>query len=88
MHTLRYFGLPRGYLDGEGHFSDWSKKRLDEKKRGPKTKKDKKKQSTQLMMLKIKRGKDKKDDSDVKPTHFDIAVFLKSFKRFVVCDGE
>lgn len=33
-------------------------------------------------------GRDKKDDSDVKPTHFDISVFLKSFKRFVLCDGE
>lgn len=80
--------MPRGYLDGEGHFSDWSKKRLDEKKRGPKTKKDKKKPGKNIMMLKKKMGKDKKDDSDVKPTHFDIAVFLKSFKRFVVCDGE
>ena len=88
MHTLRFFGLPARYLEGEGHFPDWGKKRLDEKKRGPKTKKEKKKTNKALSLYKRKLGRDKKDDSDVKPTHFDITVFFKSFKRFVVCDGE
>ena len=52
LYTLRFFGLPKGYLHGEGHFADWSKKRLDEKKKGPKTKKDKKKQGKNIMRLK------------------------------------
>jgi hypothetical protein len=33
-------------------------------------------------------GRAEKDDSDIKPTHFDITVFLKCFKKFVACDGE
>lgn len=41
-----------------------------------------------MSLYKKKLGRDKKDDSDVKPTHFDIKVFMKCFKRFVVCDGE
>ena len=40
------------------------------------------------MKLKKERGLDKKSEEDVKPTHFDITVFLKSFKRFAVCNGE
>jgi hypothetical protein len=90
LYTLRFFGLPSAYLEGEGHFADWAKKRLEDKKRGPKTKKSKKDKPTSkaLTHLKKKMGREKKDDSDVKPTHFDILVFLKSFKRFVVCDGE
>lgn len=88
MYTLRFFGLPRAYLEGEGHFADWAKKRLEEKKRGPKTKKEKKKAGKAVSLYKKKLGREKKEDSDVKPTYFDITVFLKSFKRFVVCDGE
>jgi len=30
----------------------------------------------------------KEDDSDVKPTYFDISVFNKCFNKFVLCDGE
>ena len=88
LHTLRFFGLPKGYMEKEGHFPDWGKKRLEEKKRGPKTKKEKKKMSKALSMAKKKLGRDKKDDSDVKPTYFDITVFQKCFKRFSLCDGE
>lgn len=87
LQTLRFFGLPKGYLEGEGHFPDWGQKRMEDKRRGPKAKKKEKKQSKAASMYKKRIGKDKKDDADVKPTHFDIAVFLQSFKRFVACDG-
>lgn len=88
LQTLRFFGLPKGYLEGEGHFPDWGKKRVEDKRRGPKQKKKEKKQSKAISMYKKKMGRDKKDDSDIKPTHFDITVFHKCFKKFVACDGE
>ena len=81
MYTLRFFGLPRGYLEGEGHFADWAKKRLEEKKRGPKTKKEKKKAGKAVSLYKKKLGREKKEDSDVKPTYFDITVFLTDMQR-------
>lgn len=28
LTTLRFFGLPKNYLDGEGHFPNWEKERL------------------------------------------------------------
>ena len=34
------------------------------------------------------RGLNKKNEDDIKPTHFDISVFLKSFKKFIVCGGQ
>jgi len=40
------------------------------------------------MKLRKERGISTKKDEDVKPTHFDISVFLKAFKRFIACNGE
>ena len=38
--------------------------------------------------MKKARGMETKNEDDIKPTHFDISVFLKSFKRFIACNGE
>lgn len=38
--------------------------------------------------MKAARGLDKKEEEDVKPTHFDITLFQKSLKRFDACNGE
>jgi hypothetical protein len=32
IETLEFFGLPQGYMDGQGHWKDWAKKILEEKK--------------------------------------------------------
>jgi len=37
--------------------------------------------------LKAVRGLDKKNEEEKKPTHFDLAPFLKAFKKFLSCDG-
>jgi hypothetical protein len=34
------------------------------------------------------RGLEKKDETEKKPTHFDLAPFLKALKRFLSCNGE
>lgn len=31
LQTLRFFGLPEKYLEGEGHFPNWEKERLQAK---------------------------------------------------------
>jgi hypothetical protein len=30
LETLTHFGLPKGYMSGEGHWHDWEKKKLEE----------------------------------------------------------
>lgn len=32
LDTLVYFGLPKKYIEGEGHWRDWAKK-IEEKKK-------------------------------------------------------
>ena len=38
--------------------------------------------------MKKERGLDTKEETDKKPTHFDLGPFLKAFKRFLACNGE
>lgn len=93
LSTLEFFGLPKGYMDGAGHFPMWGKEKKDDKlaaarKRAAAKNQKAKKPNAAIMKLKKERGLDKKSEEDVKPTHFDITVFQKSFKRFIACNGE
>lgn len=27
LNTLEFFGLPKDYIDGNGHFADWEKRK-------------------------------------------------------------
>lgn len=91
LTTLRFFGLPKDYLDGGGHFPNWEKEKLAAKeaakKKGPAGKQEKKKSKT-IERIKKERGLNKKADADVKPTHFDITIFQKCLERFCLCDGQ
>jgi len=92
LQTLEIFGLPQGYMDGNGHFPDWGKDNNDRlaaaKKRALASKQKQKKQSAALQRLKKERGLDQKEEADKKPTHFDLSPFLKALKRFLACNGE
>jgi hypothetical protein len=92
ISTLEIFGLPQHYMDGNGHFPDWGKDSNDRlaaaKKRALASKQKQKKQSAALAKLKQARGLDQKEETDKKPTHFDLAPFLKALKRFLSCNGE
>ena len=93
LSSLEFFGLPRSYMEGAGHFPMWGKEKKDDKlaaarKRAAAKSQKQKKPNAAIMKLKKERGLDKKSEEDVKPTHFDITVFQKSFKRFVACSGE
>lgn len=38
LHTLEIFGLPKGYIDGEGHHLNWDEKVKQSQNRGKKKK--------------------------------------------------
>ena len=84
LSTLHMFGLPYGYMEGNGHFPNWGKEQKKKKIKNPK----KQKQNVALAKLKKRQGRPNKDEEEAKPTHFDITIFHKSFKRFVACNGE
>jgi len=92
IQTLEVFGLPQKYMEGNGHFPDWGKDTMDRlaaaKKRALQSKQKQKKQSAALARMKKERGLDQKEETDKKPTHFDLAPFLKALKRFLSCNGE
>jgi len=92
LSTLEFFGLPNGYMLGKGHFPLWGKDKKDDKlaarKKALAQKNSKKPKQTAAAKLKKERGLDQKVMEDIKPTHFDIHVFLQSFNRFTNCSGE
>lgn len=94
LSTLEFFGLPKNYMEGAGHFPMWGKGKKEDKlaavrkRAAAKSMKGGKKPNAAVLKLKKEKGLGKKNEEDVKPTHFDITVFQKSFKRFVACNGE
>jgi hypothetical protein len=79
-------------MEGNGHFPDWGKDTNDRlaaaKKRALAQKQKAKKVSAAVARMKKERGLDQKEETDKKPTHFDLGPFLKAFKRFLTCNGE
>ena len=97
LSTLEFFGLPKDYMTGAGHFPMWGKESKDDKaaaarKRAAAAKNQKTKKpnaaANKLKQLKKERGLGKEKEEDVKPTHFDITVFQKCLKRLLSCNGE
>jgi hypothetical protein len=79
LDTLEFFGLPRGYLTGEGHWADWAK--IEEQKR---KEKEKLKENYQKKHAgaRITKKKEKKTDEPQKPKYFDFGPLSKSLKLF------
>ena len=79
-------------MTGAGHFADWGKDSNDRaaaaKKRALATKQKAKKVNAAVAKLQKERGLNKQEETDKKPTHFDLAPFLKALRRFVACNGE
>ena len=79
-------------MTGAGHFADWGKDSNDRaaaaKKRALATKQKAKKVNAAVAKLQKERGLNKQEETDKKPTHFDLAPFLKALKRFIACNGE
>ena len=56
LNTLEFFGLPKQYIDGNGHFPNWDKQKEENKSKGKKGKKSKKKISAALAKLQAEKG--------------------------------
>jgi hypothetical protein len=89
LSVLEIFGLPAGYMEGKGHFSDWGKEKNEKSvksiMRNMKMKKKKKPKGVQKI---INQKKEREKQVKVKPTHFDLEPFLKAFKDFVALNSE
>jgi hypothetical protein len=95
LTTLEFFGLPKGYIEGLGHHPDWGKEKKEDKAaqarkraQAKNTKKSNKGTQNKIANLKKKAGLNVKEVEDVKPTYFDIGIFMKCFKKFTACNGE
>jgi len=86
LSTLEFFGLPKGYIDGKGHFPNWEKERLEAKKK--KGAKGAKKQNKAIAAARAKKGLATKADEDAMPTYFDITVFKNCLSKFLGCNGK
>lgn len=89
LTTLEFFGLPKGYMDGKGHFPMWGKEKKDDKAAAARKRAAAKaKTQNKKAMERLKQKKKGTMQEDVKPTHFDITIFLKCFKQFIACNGD
>ena len=76
LSTLEFFNLPKGYMDGAGHFPLWGKEKDDKLAAHRKRQAKSQKQKKPNIIGKKKKQKDKKKaEEEAKPTHFDISVF-------------
>ena len=90
FRTLEFFGLPKGYIKGDGHHPTWMQRRMEER---AKKRKGKKKETAAERALRIKVAKrqaaqGKGDERDQRPEHFDLELFRQALKRFCQCSGE
>lgn len=85
METLEFFGLPKGYINGEGHWKDWAKKILEERKAASLRKP---KNQRKVTRKKAKKDDDKKDDELQPPSWFDLQPFLQAFTKFTSVSAE
>ena len=91
LSVLEFFGLPEGYMNGNGHFPDFGKKDKGNERKMQifKGKKKPQKKSAALEKLKKERGIiDPRDQEEKRPTHFDLQPFSDAFKKFLRCEGK
>jgi hypothetical protein len=77
IDTLEFYGLPRNYMDLEGHWTDWLQREAEKRAQKEALKK-------KLGENKHKRTKNTKKDNieQAKPTHFDLSPLIKALKLF------
>ena len=95
LTTLEFFGLPRGYMEGTGHFPTWGLEKKDDKlaiarkrAQAKNQKKTNKGTANKILEMKKARGLNVKEEIEIKPTYFDISIFQKCLKKFVACNGQ
>ena len=78
IETLEFFGLPKGYMDGNGHWDDWLEK--EAKKREQKEQFRKKLGQTNKVQ---RHRRDKKENEEpTRPSYFDFSPLGKAMRLF------
>ncbi len=84
MDTLEYFGLPKGYMKGGGHWTTWKKKVLEKRKMERKRRKP----TAQRQRRGNKRRRAKEKEEEQPPEYFDLEPFQLAFKKFILAGVE
>lgn len=85
LETLVFFGLPKNYIQGEGHWKDWEEKVLNEQKSQSLRRPMKKKLKTARAK---KKDEEEKKDELKPPSYFDLSPLFTAFTKFTACTGE
>jgi hypothetical protein len=86
LETLVFFGLPKNYMDGEGHWKDYVEKKLEEMKANSLRRPMKKHMKKDAK--KKKKDEEKKEDELKPPPYFDLQPLLAAFQRFTSATPE
>lgn len=79
IETLEFFGLPKNYMQMEGHWTDWLKKEAEKREK----KEQFRKKLVQDQKNKRVNRANKKDNEEVqKPTHFDFSPLTNAMRLF------
>lgn len=87
ISTLEIFGLPQDYLNGGGHFANWSKEKAEGKDKKKAKAKKVNKQQAKMAAIRAKQGFAGKQEEQ-RPTHFDLQPIQKALKKFYACNTE
>jgi len=82
LETLVFFGLPKNYIFGEGHWKDWEEKILNEQKAQSLRRPMKKKLKTARAK---KKDEEEKKDEMKPPSYFDLSPLMTAFNKFTSC---
>lgn len=82
------FGLPKGYLAGNGHHLDWEKKKDENKGKGKKKTNNKAKATGKGGAKGPARPRGKNQKEEIKPDWFDLTPFKQSLERFSKANAE
>ena len=86
LETLVFFGLPKNYIQGEGHWKDWEEKVLNEQK-AQSLKRPMKKKLKAGTRAQKKQEEEKKDEFKI-PSYFDLDPLVKAFGKFTSVPAE
>ena len=85
LETLVYFGLPKDYIQGNGHWHDWAYNKLLERKQLMIRKRPTKKPQAKRGRVKME---EKKEEEVKEPEYFDLVPLQKALAKFIATGPE
>lgn len=88
LSVLQIFGLPEGYMSGEGHFHDWYRRKEEEDKQARARKGAVLASYKRTAAKNVKKGAQEPVKPPEPPTHFDLEPLKDSLTAFLKADSE